>query len=68
MYEVDADPVAAAADGDRRTPRVTVSTLLLAVFTFKQEARGGGKRRKGKKERFWDRGAERKDGGGSECS
>lgn len=40
------------------------STLLLAVFTFKQEAQGG----EGKK--IQDRGAERKkDGGGrSECS
>lgn len=37
--------VAAAADGDRRAPRVTVSTPLLAVFTFKQEARGGGTRK-----------------------
>lgn len=44
-----ADAVAAAADCDRQMPRVTVATLLLAVFTFKQEARGGGKRREGKK-------------------
>lgn len=47
-----ADTAAAAADCDRRTPRVTVSTLLLAVFTFKQEARRGRKeKRKGGKKR-----------------
>lgn len=62
------DAVAVAADCDRRTPRVTVSTQLLAVFTFKQEAQEGRKEKRRKKTRYWDRAAQRKDGGGSECS